>query len=208
VILVVDNYDSFTWNLVHCLEALGAEVRVARNDRIGASDALATGALGILLSPGPGRPEGAGVTPALVAACAEARRPLLGVCLGHQAIAVHFGGAVVRAPRPMHGKASPIVHDGRWLFAGIPSPFQAIRYNSLTVPAAGLPAALSVAATALDDETVQALSHASLPIHGVQFHPESVASEHGRALLANFAALCERGTDAYGGLAKKRTKAA
>jgi len=206
LILVIDNYDSFTWNLVHCLEALGAEVRVVRNDRIGASDALATGAAGILLSPGPGRPEAAGVTGAVVAACAEARRPLLGVCLGHQAIAIHFGGAVERAPRPMHGKASPIAHDGLRLFAGLPSPFHAVRYNSLTVAAAGLPAALPVTATAGDDGTVQGLSHRSLPIHGVQFHPESVASEHGRALLANFVAICEGGTGTDGAFANKRAK--
>jgi anthranilate synthase component 2 len=189
LILVVDNYDSFTWNLVHYLEALGAPVQVVRNDRVSADDALASGALGILLSPGPGRPEAAGVTLALVAACAEERRPVLGVCLGHQAIAAHFGGAVVRAPRPVHGKASPIAHDGSGLFAGLPSPFRAVRYNSLTVATEGLPNCLAVTATG-EDGTVQGLSHRTLPLRGVQFHPESVGSEHGHALLRNFLALC------------------
>jgi anthranilate synthase component 2 len=189
MILVVDNYDSFTWNLVHYLEALGASVEVVRNDCVSADAALATGAGGILISPGPGRPEEAGVSLALVAACAEARRPLLGVCLGHQAIAVHFGGRVARAPRPVHGKASPIAHDGRGLFAGLPSPFAAVRYHSLTVDSEAIPACLEVAATAADDRTVQALRHRTLPIHGVQFHPESVASERGIALLANFVEL-------------------
>jgi anthranilate synthase component 2 len=188
MILVVDNYDSFTWNLVHLIEDIGAAVRVVRNDAIGADEAPATGAAGILLSPGPGRPEEAGISPALVAAAAAAGRPLLGVCLGHQAIAVHFGGRVVRAPRPVHGKPSRIEHDGRGLFAGLPSPFEAVRYNSLTA-AEGLPDCLEVCARA-EDGTVQGLRHRALPIHGVQFHPESVGSAHGRALLANFVALC------------------
>jgi len=189
MILVVDNYDSFTWNLVHYLEALGASVEVARNDALSADSALATGASGILLSPGPGRPEQAGVSLALVAACAEARRPLLGVCLGHQAIALHFGGSVARAPRPVHGKPSPIAHDGRGLFAGLPSPFEAIRYHSLTAEPDRLPACLEAAAHAQDDGTIQALRHRSLPVHGVQFHPESVASAQGFALLRNFLAV-------------------
>jgi anthranilate synthase component 2 len=189
MILVVDNYDSFTWNLVHALEALGAEVRVARNDALTAAEALASGARGILLSPGPGRPEAAGVSLALVAACAEARRPLLGICLGHQAIAAAFGARVVRAPRPVHGKVSAIAHDGQGLFAGLPSPFAATRYNSLTVGAGDLPPCLRVTATA-EDGTVQGVAHRDLPLHGVQFHPESVASDHGSALLGNFLALC------------------
>jgi anthranilate synthase component 2 len=189
MILVVDNYDSFTWNLVHLIEALGAEARVVRSDAIGAEEALGTGAAGILISPGPGRPERAGVSLALVAAAAAARRPLLGVCLGHQAIAAHFGGSVVRAPAPVHGKPSRIVHDGTGVLAGLPSPFTAIRYNSLTAAAEGLPACLEATATA-DDGTIQALRHRSLPLHGVQFHPESAGSEHGRALVANFLRLC------------------
>jgi anthranilate synthase component 2 len=205
VILVVDNYDSFTWNLVHLLEDLGAAARVARNDAIGAGEALASGPAGILISPGPGRPEAAGVTPALVAACAAARRPLLGICLGHQAIAVHFGAAVVRAPRPMHGKVSAIAHDASGLFAGLPSPFQAVRYNSLTVTGEGLPACLAVTATA-EDGTIQGLAHRTLPLHGVQFHPESVASEQGRALLANFLAICGSGTKAEGTATAKEQK--
>ena len=193
MILVVDNYDSFTWNLVHALEALGEKVRVARNDAIGADEALASGADGILLSPGPGRPESAGVTMDLVAACAAAQRPLLGVCLGHQAIAAHFGARIERAPAPVHGKASAIAHDGSGLFAGLPSPFDAVRYNSLTVAPDSVPDCLVVTARA-EDGTVQALHHRTLPLHGVQFHPESVASEHGAALLGAFLALCGSGT--------------
>jgi anthranilate synthase component 2 len=187
-ILVVDNYDSFTWNLVDYLRALGAEVRVERNDAIDPAGALASGAEGILISPGPGDPDGAGVSLALVAACAEAGRPLLGVCLGHQAIGRHFGGRIESAPRPMHGKTSPIAHDGGGVFAGLPSPFAATRYHSLTLAPESVPACLAVSATA-EDGTVQGLRHRSLPIHGVQFHPESVASEHGHKLLANFLSI-------------------
>jgi anthranilate synthase component 2 len=185
VILVVDNHDSFTWNLVDYLRALGAEVRVARSNEIGAGEALATGARGILISPGPGTPDGAGVSLALVAACAEAARPLLGVCLGHQAIAQHFGGRIVRAGAVMHGKTCALEHDGTGLFACIPSPFTAARYHSLVAAADGLPECLAVNATAAD-ATVQGVRHRTLPIHGVQFHPESVASEWGHRLLANF----------------------
>jgi anthranilate synthase component 2 len=188
-ILVVDNYDSFTWNLVHYLRALGAEVRVERNDALTAAAALATGAGGILISPGPGTPEGAGISLALVAACAEARRPLLGVCLGHQAIGGHFGARVERAPRPMHGKTCPVTHDGSGVFAGLPSPFTAARYHSLALAPETIPDCLAVNATAAD-ATVQGLRHRELPIHGVQFHPESIASEQGHALLANFLATC------------------
>jgi anthranilate synthase component 2 len=187
-ILVVDNYDSFTWNLVHYLRALGAEVRVERNDALSAAEAVATGAEGILISPGPGTPEGAGISLALVAACAEARRPLLGVCLGHQAIGEHFGARIVRAPRPMHGKTCAVTHDGSGVFAGLPSPFTAARYHSLALAPETIPDCLAVNATAAD-ATVQGLRHPDLPIHGVQFHPESIASEQGHALLANFLAL-------------------
>jgi anthranilate synthase component 2 len=194
VILVVDNYDSFTWNIVHYLDALGAEVQVVRNDAVSAAEALASGARGILLSPGPGRPEEAGISLELVAACAAAGRPLLGVCLGHQAIAAHFGGRIARAPRPMHGKVSSIRHDGSGVFAGLPSPFDAARYNSLTVGVEGLPAELIVNAVA-EDGSVQGLRHSMLPLHGVQFHPESVASAQGHALLGNFVALCRGETD-------------
>jgi anthranilate synthase component 2 len=187
VILVVDNYDSFTWNLVHYLRELGAEVRVERNDAMSAAEALASGAEGFLISPGPGAPDQAGVSLELVAACAEARKPLLGVCLGHQAIAVHFGGRVERTA-VMHGKTCALAHDGTGLFAGLPSPFTATRYHSLAVAAQSVPGCLLVNATA-EDATVQGLRHRELPIHGVQFHPESVASEHGHKLLRNFLAL-------------------
>ncbi|UIJ47052.1 aminodeoxychorismate/anthranilate synthase component II [Sphingomonas cannabina] len=185
MILVVDNYDSFTWNLVHYLMELGVEVEVVRNDALSAADALATGASGILLSPGPCTPNEAGICLDVVAACAEARRPLLGVCLGHQAIGQHFGGKVVRGGL-MHGKTSPVRHDGTGVFAGIPSPFTATRYHSLIVEE--MPETLIVNATA-DDASVMGLRHRDLPIHGVQFHPESIATEHGHALLANFVAM-------------------
>ena len=185
MILVVDNYDSFTWNLVHYLKEIGAEVVVARNDAISAAEALASGAEAILISPGPGTPDEAGISLDLVAACAEVRRPLLGVCLGHQAIGRHFGGAVVRAPAPIHGKVSQIAHDGSGVFAGLPSPFGATRYHSLCIAPSSLPGCLIVNATA-PDGTLQGFRHATLPIHSVQFHPESIASAHGHALLANF----------------------
>lgn len=185
MILVIDNYDSFTWNLVHYLRELGAAVEVARNDALSAAQAMASGAEALLISPGPGAPEDAGISLELVGLCAAARRPLLGVCLGHQAIGRHFGGEVARAERPMHGKTCPVTHDGSGLFEGLPSPFVATRYHSLVVAADGLPDCLVVNAHA-DDATVQGFRHRTLPIHGVQFHPESVASEHGHALLANF----------------------
>jgi anthranilate synthase component II len=188
MILVLDNYDSFTWNLVHYLREMGAEVRVARNDALTAAEAVASGAAAILISPGPGTPDEAGISLALVAACAETRLPLLGVCLGHQAIGRHFGGTVARAARVMHGKTSAIAHDGSGVFAALPSPFAATRYHSLVVAAEGMPACLIVNATA-EDGTVQGFRHGDLPIHGVQFHPESVASEHGHALLGNFLRL-------------------
>ncbi|MFL6846346.1 MAG: anthranilate synthase component II [Allosphingosinicella sp.] len=184
MILVLDNYDSFTWNIVHYLRELGAEVRVERNDALTAAEALASGAGAFLISPGPGRPEQAGVSLDLVAACAEARRPLLGICLGHQAIALRFG-ARVEAGTPMHGKTCPVRHDGSGLFDALPSPFTAARYHSLTVVPESVPGSLIVNATG-DDSTVQGLRHRTLPIHSVQFHPESIASENGHALLANF----------------------
>jgi anthranilate synthase component 2 len=185
MILVVDNYDSFTWNLVHYLMELGAEVRVERNDALTAAEALATGADAFLISPGPCTPNEAGIALDLVAACADAQKPLLGVCLGHQAIGQHFGGRVVRGGL-MHGKTSPVSHDGTGIFAGIPSPFQATRYHSLIVEA--IPGCLIVNATA-DDAAVMGMRHVTLPIHGVQFHPESIATEHGHALIENFMAL-------------------
>ncbi|WP_339825600.1 aminodeoxychorismate/anthranilate synthase component II [uncultured Parasphingorhabdus sp.] len=185
MILVIDNYDSFTFNLVHYLMELGAEVRVERNDALTASEALATGAQAFLISPGPCTPNEAGISLDLVAACADAGKPLLGVCLGHQSIGQHFGGKVVRGGL-MHGKTSPVTHDGSGVFAGLPSPYTATRYHSLIVE--DIPDSLPVNATA-DDGSVMGFRHESLPIHGVQFHPESIATEHGHALLANFMAI-------------------
>ena len=191
MILVIDNYDSFTFNLVHYLMELGAEVDVVRNDAISAGQALSSGAKGFLISPGPCTPNEAGVSLDLVAACADAAKPLLGVCLGHQAIGQHFGGRVVRGGL-MHGKTSPVDHDGTGLFKGLPTPFTATRYHSLIVE--DIPAELAVNATSetpgLDGTSVMGFRHATLPIHGVQFHPESIATEHGHALLANFLQIC------------------
>lgn len=182
MILVIDNYDSFTWNLVHYLMELGQEVSVVRNDALSARDAMASGADAFLISPGPCTPNEAGVSLNLVAACADQKRPLLGVCLGHQSIGQYFGGEVVRGGL-MHGKTSAISHDGTGLFQGIPNPFRATRYHSLVVE--HIPTELIVNATA-DDGLVMGFRHATLPIHGVQFHPESIATEHGHSLLANF----------------------
>jgi anthranilate synthase component 2 len=190
MILVLDNYDSFTWNIVHYLRELGAGVRVERNDALTAAEAIATGARGFVISPGPGRPEGAGASLDLVAACAEARRPLLGVCLGHQAVAQHFGAKVVRAGKVMHGKTCAVSHEGNGLFQGLPSPLTAARYHSLTVAPETLPPVLAANAFA-DDGTIQGLRHEALPIHGVQFHPESVASQEGHRLLGNFIRIAD-----------------
>ena len=191
MILVIDNYDSFTFNLVHYLMELGAEVDVVRNDAISAGQALTSGAKGFLISPGPCTPNEAGIRLDLVAACADAERPLLGVCLGHQAIGQHFGGQVTRGGL-MHGKTSPVTHDGSGVFAGLPSPFTATRYHSLIVE--DIPEALAVNAYSetpgLDGSSVMGFRHRDLPIHGVQFHPESIATEHGHELLANFLKIC------------------
>jgi len=188
MLLLIDNYDSFTYNLYHYLGELGAEIIVRRNDELDVQAAMALNPAAILLSPGPCYPDQAGICLALTAAAAETRTPLLGVCLGHQAIGQAFGGDVVRAGEIVHGKLGTIRHQGRGVFAGLPSPFQATRYHSLVVDRATLPAALEVTAE-LEDGTIMGLQHRTLPIHGVQFHPESIASEHGRALLANFLAL-------------------
>ncbi|OAN60043.1 anthranilate synthase component II [Sphingomonas sp. TDK1] len=185
MILVLDNYDSFTWNLVHYLMELGVEVQVVRNDALTANEAIATNAQGFLISPGPCTPNEAGISLDLVAACADLGKPLLGVCLGHQSIGQHFGGSVVRGGL-MHGKTSPVSHDGTGLFADLPSPFTATRYHSLIVT--DIPDSLVVNATA-EDGSVMGFRHASLPIHSVQFHPESIATEHGHAMLANFLRL-------------------
>jgi anthranilate synthase component 2 len=192
MILVVDNYDSFTWNLVHYLMELGTEVEVVRNDAMSADEAIATGAEAFLISPGPCTPTEAGISLELVARCAALSKPLLGVCLGHQAIGQHFGGLVERGGL-MHGKTSPMVHDGTGLFAGLPSPFLATRYHSLIVN--DIPDKLIVNART-DDGVVMGFRHATLPIHGVQFHPESIATEHGHAMLANFLHLAGIATTA------------
>ena len=185
-ILVIDNYDSFTFNLVHYLMELGAEVEVVRNDALSAGQAVSSGAAGFLISPGPCTPNEAGLSLDLVGACADAGLPVLGVCLGHQSIGQYFGGKVVRGGL-MHGKTSPVSHDGTGLFAGLPSPFTATRYHSLIVE--NVPECLVVNARS-DDGHVMGFRHASLPIHSVQFHPESIATEHGHAMLANFLNLC------------------
>ena len=188
MILVLDNYDSFTWNLVHYLQELGAAVEVVRNDAIGVGQAMSSGAEAFLISPGPCTPNEAGISLDLVTACAEAGKPLLGVCLGHQAIGQSFGGTVTRARQLMHGKTSLVTHDGTGLFEGLPSPFTATRYHSLTVEEGDLPSSLIVNARS-EDGTIMGFRHESLPIHGVQFHPESIATEHGHAMLANFMRL-------------------
>jgi anthranilate synthase component 2 len=181
--LLIDNYDSFTYNLWHYLSELGAEIAIHRNDALSVEAALAKRPQGIIISPGPGTPAQSGITVPLVAAAGPI--PVLGVCLGHQAIGEAFGGKVVRAPAPMHGKVSPIEHDGTSVFAGLPNPFTATRYHSLIVERASLPDCLRVTAWTADG-LIMGLEHRSLPLHGVQFHPESIASEAGKPLLENF----------------------
>jgi len=189
MILVIDNYDSFTYNLVQLLAALGAEVQVERNDVVAPDEALAMGPAGIVVSPGPGRPSDAGISADVVRAAAAAGVPVLGVCLGHQVIAEVFGGTVCKAPKPVHGKTHEITHDGTGLFAGIPGPFTATRYHSLCVDAASVKPPLVVQATSCDG-VIQALRHGELPVFGVQFHPESVLTPEGTKLLANFLDAC------------------
>jgi anthranilate synthase component II len=184
MIILIDNYDSFTFNLVHYLGGLGANVVVHRNDKISADAVLAAQPEAIVLSPGPCTPSDAGICLELIAK-ASATIPILGVCLGHQAIGQAFGGDVVRAPMPVHGKLSEMSHGGRGLFRGINGRFKATRYHSLVVDHRTLPAALEVTAET-DDRLIMGLSHRELPVHGVQFHPESIASEHGHVLLKNF----------------------
>ena len=184
MILVVDNYDSFTWNLVHYLAELGAETRVVRNDDLTAAEAWALKPEAVLLSPGPCTPNEAGICLAILDT-APLEMPIFGVCLGHQAMGQAFGGEVIRAKALMHGKTSPIEHEGRSVFKGLPSPFTATRYHSLAVRRETLPDALEVTAWTADGE-IMGLAHRTRPIHGVQFHPESIATEHGHDLLANF----------------------
>lgn len=185
MLLLIDNYDSFTYNLVHYLGDLGAEVEIRRNDAIDVQAAMALNPAGIILSPGPCDPDQAGICLALTAAAAETRTPLLGVCLGHQTLGQAFGGKVVRADDIVHGKMGQMHHTGKGVFAGLPSPFAATRYHSLVVERASLPDCLEVTAE-LDDGTIMGLQHRELPLHGVQFHPESIRSEHGHSMLRNF----------------------
>jgi len=185
LLLLIDNYDSFTYNLVHYLGALGADVVVHRNDQLSVSDAMAMRPDGILLSPGPCDPDQAGICLEITQAAAQARVPLLGVCLGHQTLGQAFGGKVVRAKDIVHGKMGQMHHENTGVFAGLPSPFAATRYHSLVVERESLPDCLKITA-ALEDGTIMGLQHRELPLHGVQFHPESIRSEHGSALLQNF----------------------
>ena len=185
MLLLIDNYDSFTWNLVHYLGEMGAEVQVWRNDALDVQQAMAMNPAGIVLSPGPCDPAQAGICLALTAAAAETGIPLLGVCLGHQTIGQAFGGRVVRCHEIVHGKMGTMHHGGKGVFAGLPSPFQATRYHSLVVERETLPDCLEVTAW-LEDGTIMGLRHKEKPIEGVQFHPESIASEHGHQLLRNF----------------------
>ena len=185
MVLVIDNYDSFTYNLVQYLGELGAEVRVVRNDAASIAAIGQSGPERIVISPGPGRPEDAGITMDVIRELGPTI-PILGVCLGHQAIGAVFGGSVVRAAAPMHGKTSTIEHDGRGVFTGLTGPFVASRYHSLMVAESGLPDDLEVSARTREDHTIMGLRHRRWPIHGVQFHPESILTEEGRRLLRNF----------------------
>ncbi len=202
MVLVIDNYDSFTYNLVQLLGALGAECTVVRNDRIAVGEAVAMRAAALVISPGPCTPREAGISCDLIRRSAG-RVPILGVCLGHQCIGAAFGGEIVRAGRLMHGKVSSITHDGRGIFAGVPSPFEATRYHSLAVRRESLPACLQVTAEAEDGE-IMGLRHRDLAVEGVQFHPESILTREGARLLQNFlalagVALAAEGTGAAGG---------
>jgi anthranilate synthase/aminodeoxychorismate synthase-like glutamine amidotransferase len=185
MVLVIDNYDSFTYNLVQYLGELGAEIRVRRNNEVTVGEVEAMAPARILLSPGPGRPEDAGVTMDVIRQLGPTR-PMFGVCLGHQAIGMAYGGIVCRAAMPIHGKTSMVVHDGKGVFAGIAEPFEAGRYHSLVITRDSFPQDLEVAATTKDDGTIMAVRHRRYPVHGVQFHPESVLTEQGKLILRNF----------------------
>ena len=187
MLLLVDNYDSFTYNLFHYLGELGAKVKVVRNDEITAQEALAMKPEGIVLSPGPCTPNEAGICLDVIEK-AQGRMPILGVCLGHQAIGQAYGGRIVRAPEPMHGKLSRVHHTGKSVFRGLNNDFLATRYHSLTIDPPSMPPSLEVTATS-EDGVIQGVMHKTHPVHGVQFHPESIASENGHALLGNFLAL-------------------
>jgi para-aminobenzoate synthetase component 2 len=199
-VLVVDNYDSFVYNLVQYLAQLGADVVVRRNDAVGPDDLDALGVDGVLISPGPGMPQDAGNSMPFVRACAERALPLFGVCLGHQAIGAVFGAPIVRAPELLHGKTSEVTHDGTGVLAGLPSPFTATRYHSLAVEEDALPDEIVVTGRTASG-VVMALRHASLPIDGVQFHPESVLTQGGHLMVANWLRTC--GADVDAGVAEK-----
>ncbi|HYS27372.1 MAG TPA: aminodeoxychorismate/anthranilate synthase component II [Vicinamibacterales bacterium] len=185
MVLVIDNYDSFTYNLVQYLGELGAVIRVRRNDQVTLDEIAAMAPEQIVISPGPGRPEDAGVSVDVIRRFGPTT-PILGVCLGHQAIGVVYGGIVCRAQVPMHGKTSTVVHDGKGVFAGLAAPFQAGRYHSLVISNDRVPGELEVAARTREDNTIMAVRHRAYPVHGVQFHPESVLTEEGRRILRNF----------------------
>jgi anthranilate synthase/aminodeoxychorismate synthase-like glutamine amidotransferase len=185
MVLVIDNYDSFTYNLVQYLGELGADVRVRRNNEVTVGEIETMAPDQILISPGPGRPENAGITPEVIRRFGPTT-PILGVCLGHQAIGMVYGGTVCRATVPMHGKTSIVVHDGRGVFSGITAPFEAGRYHSLIIAPDSVPDALEVSARTKEDGTIMAVRHRTYPVHGVQFHPESVLTEEGRRILRNF----------------------
>lgn len=191
--LLIDNYDSFTYNLSHYMGEVGADVRVYRNDALSVDEVAALSPEGIVISPGPCDPDRAGICLELIERL-QGRVPIFGVCLGHQCIGQVFGGRIERAPAPMHGKISTISHQGGGIFSGVPSPFQATRYHSLTIAPQTVPECLAITATS-EDGVIQGVSHKTLPIHGVQFHPESIASEHGHRILQNFIEL-SRGRNA------------
>ena len=186
MILLIDNYDSFTFNLMHLIGALGEDVVVKRNDKVTTAEAMASGAEAIVMSPGPRTPDDAGICLELVAAAAETRKPLFGVCLGMQSIAQGFGGTIRRAQRLMHGKTCTVRHDGNWLFENIPARFTSTRYHSLVAAPNAMPESLLATAVAEDDGEIMAVCHKTLPITGVQFHPESIASEFGGEIFTNF----------------------
>ncbi|HEY8152537.1 MAG TPA: aminodeoxychorismate/anthranilate synthase component II [Myxococcota bacterium] len=194
-LVMIDNYDSFTYNLVQYLGELGAQVEVFRNDAIGVEELLARRPQGVVISPGPGEPSAAGIAVDTVLACARDAMPLLGVCLGHQAIGLAFGGRIVRARSIMHGKVSAIQHDGLGLFAGLENPFEATRYHSLVIEADSCPAVLQVTARTADGE-IMGVRHRDKPIEGIQFHPESILTRVGKPLLGHFLETCARGAAA------------
>jgi anthranilate synthase/aminodeoxychorismate synthase-like glutamine amidotransferase len=190
-LLMIDNYDSFTYNLVQYLGELGAEIEVVRNDAETVEVLLARAGDGLVISPGPGTPSEAGVSVEAIPRFARAGLPVLGVCLGHQSIGQAFGGRIVRARSIMHGKISQIEHDGRGLFRGLPQPFEATRYHSLVIEESSMPACLEISARTADGE-IMGVRHRELPIEGVQFHPESIMTGHGKAMLGNFLGLCRQ----------------